>query len=325
MSDLNTTDTTSRLRFFPISYFAIIMGLSGFTISWEKSSAAFAIPVMIAHTLLAVTLGLFVVITLLYLNKLIRYRQEVAIELHNPIKLSFFPTVSISLILLSIALLQLAPDLSRVMWMSGTALHLLFTLYVMQVWMHHEHFEIHHMNPAWFIPIVGNILVPIAGVSFGYVEVSTFFFSIGLLFWIVLLAIFFNRIIFHQPLPEKLQPTLFILIAPPAVGFISYVKLAGDVDLFARVLYYFALFLTLLLLTQLPRFTRLKFFLSWWAYLFPMAAITIATIVMFESTGSVWFRGLSFAFLAILTLLVILLAIKTLMAIKRKQICVEEG
>jgi tellurite resistance protein len=34
----------------------------------------------------------------------------------------------------------------------------------------------------------------------------------------MLLTLVFNRIIFHDPLPGKLQPTLVILIAPPAVA-----------------------------------------------------------------------------------------------------------
>ena len=37
------------------------------------------------------------------------------------------------------------------------------------------------------------------------------------------------------PLPERLLPTVFILIAPPAVGFIAYVRLTGGVDVFAQI------------------------------------------------------------------------------------------
>jgi hypothetical protein len=137
-----------------------------------------------------------------------------------------------------------------VLWLAGTALHLVFTFYVMDVWIHHDKFEVHHINPAWFIPVVGNVLVPIAGMELGYTELSWFFFSIGMLFWLVLFAIIFYRVLFHNPLPGKLMPTFFILIAPPAVGFIACIKLTGDLDAFGRVLYYSGLFLTLLLLTQ---------------------------------------------------------------------------
>ena len=57
---------------------------------------------------------------------------------------------------------------------------------------------------------------------------------------------------FHAANPNLL-PTMFIMIAPPAVGFISYLNLVPDLDNFARVLYYSALFLTLLLLVPASR------------------------------------------------------------------------
>jgi tellurite resistance protein len=41
--------------------------------------------------------------------------------------------------------------------------------------MHQNKYEIKHFNPAWFIPIVGNILVPIAGVHHAPIEISYFF------------------------------------------------------------------------------------------------------------------------------------------------------
>lgn len=195
----------------------------------------------------------------------------------------------------------------------------------MDVWIHHQHFEIHHINPAWFIPVVGNILVPIAGMRHGFGELSWFFFSIGLLFWLVLLTIIFYRVIFHHPLPERLVPTFFILIAPPAVGFISYVNLAGDIDGLARVLYYAALFLTLLLAAQFFRFARLKFFLSWWAYSFPLAAITVASFVMYSHTGLMMHRNAAVALLAVLSMVIVILIYNTVRAIARREICVEEA
>jgi len=92
---------------------------------------------------------------------------------------SWFSTV-MGLAGLTIALLPHYPGLSQIVWTAGTVLHFGFTLYVLSVWIHHTHFEINHMNPAWFIPIVGNILVPIAGVHHASAEISWFFFSIGL-------------------------------------------------------------------------------------------------------------------------------------------------
>ncbi len=313
-----------RLQHFPMAWFSTVMGMAGFTIAWTRAGTQLGAPPVIGQILLGVTVTAFAVLVLLYASKLVRFRAAVVKELGHPVKLSFFATFSIALLLLGIATLHSAPAVSQVLWGVGAVLHLLFTLYVMSVWINHTHFQIHHMNPAWFIPVVGNILVPIAGVHHASVEVSWFFFSIGLVFWLVLLTIVYYRMVFHDPLPERLVPTMFILIAPPAVGFISYLALSGGLDAFARVLYYAGLFLTLLLLSQVGRFARLKFFLSWWAYSFPMAAITIATLLMYQHTGLPFFRGLSYALLAILSAVIAVLVVRTAVGVARKEICVEE-
>jgi tellurite resistance protein len=317
-------DTQARLQHFPISWFAMVMGLSGLSIAWHKSETLLALPINISHYVLWLTIAVFIILAVFYGVKLLRYREEVVKELKHPIKINFFPTFSIGLILLSIALLHHEPGISRILWVTGASLHLLFTLYVLSVWIHHTHFEIHHINPAWFIPIVGNILVPIAGVSHASPEIAWFFFSIGLLFWLVLLTIIVYRMLFHQPLPARMIPTLFILIAPPAVGFISWMQLTGELDAFGRILYYAAFFLTLMLVSQIRRFIRLKFFLSWWAYSFPIAAITIATLLMYQQVGLPFFKLLAIALLLLLSLVILLLIYRTLLAVFKKEICVEE-
>lgn len=194
----------------------------------------------------------------------------------------------------------------------------------MNAWMNHDYFNINHMNPAWFIPIVGNILVPIAGVHLGYTDVSWFFFSIGIVFWPVLLTIIYYRVIFHPALPEKLIPTFFILIAPPAVGFLSYVELNGDVDNFSRILYFSSLFFTLLVFTKVRQFSKIPFFLSWWAYSFPLAAVSIATMRMYQLTQNEMYSVLAIILLAILTSFISILIIRTFNAIFDKKICIPE-
>ncbi|MBF0254900.1 MAG: SLAC1 anion channel family protein [Gammaproteobacteria bacterium] len=315
---------SNRLQHFPISFFAVVMGLAGLSIAWRKAQQVLEInPAIDSLAALLATL-VFISLALIYLSKLMKYPSAVLQELKHPIKLNFFPTISISLILLSIIALPYSHGLAGGLWTLGTLMHLLFTQYVMNSWIHHEHYEIHHINPAWFIPVVGNVLVPITGVELGHVEISWFFFSIGITFWLVLFTIIFYRVLFHNPLPDKLMPTFFILIAPPAVGFIAYTKLNGDIDNFARVLYHGGLFLTLMFLTQAQRFINLPFALSWWAYSFPLAAITLASFVMFELTGTVLFQTIGLGLLALLTLIVTYLIYRTFLAVRNHKVCVPE-
>ncbi len=313
----------SRLKNLPVSWFATVMGLSGFAIAWMRAEQIFALDLAISPWLTAIAGLMFVGLSLLYLSKFLKYRSDVLAEIRHPVKLAFVPTFSIGLLLLSIAVLPMAETLSFWLWSVGTALHLVITLFVLSSWIQHSKYEIAHLNPAWFIPVVGNILVPIAGLHHAPADISWFFFSLGVFFWPVLTAILFYRLIFHPSLPERLIPTLFIFIAPPAVGFISWYHLVGEIDAFAKVLYFVGLFFTLLLLVQATYFTRLKFFLSWWAYSFPIAAITIATLLMYKATGDALYSGLGLVLLTILTALMSLLMIRTGLAVWRREICVE--
>lgn len=321
MDKANTPN--SRLAFLPISFFAMVMGLSGLTIAWEKAQHVYGLALGISLPLQLLTAGVFGLLLVLYLGKFALHRQQVMQEVMHPVKLSFFPTISISLLLLAVVFLPVSTRIAQPLWIAGAGLHLLFTLFVLNSWMHHEHFQVQHSNPAWFIPAVGNVLVPVAGMPLGYVDVSWFFFSIGMLFWIVLMTMIFYRILFHTPIDARLMPTLFILIAPPAVGFLAYMKLnGGELDGFGRFLYFAGLFLTLLLFSQLGRFVRLQFALSWWAYSFPTAAITIATFLMYEKSGNTFYLGLATVLLAILTGVVGLLLVRTGMAVAKGKICV---
>ncbi len=319
------TQVQSRLAFFPISFFSMVMGLCGLTIAWEKAQLLLGIELGINLLLQLFSTSVFSLLLLIYTSKFIFYREKITQELNHPIKLSFFPTISISLLLLAIVFLPFNPSVSLPLWMMGASLHLLLLLFILNRWMHREHFQIQHINPAWFIPAVGNVLVPIAGIPLGYTDISWFFFSIGMLFWLILLTIIFYRILFHSPIDERLLPTLFILIAPPAVGFTAYMKLTGGVlDGFGHFLYFAGLFLTLLLFSQVNRFVRLPFALSWWAYSFPTAAITLATYIMYEKTTKPFYFVLGNILLVILTAIVGLLLVRTVLAITKGKVCLPD-
>ncbi|MEN6358772.1 MAG: SLAC1 anion channel family protein [Smithella sp.] len=315
---------SERVKNFPISFFAVVMGLTGATIAWRRAETIWGLNAAVSSTLLAISSVIFAVIMIVYAIKIIRYPDEIRREFQNITKLSFFPAISISLLLLSIAFMDLLPGFSQALWIIGAIVHFFFSVAIISIWIRHPSLEINHISPAWFIPVVGNILVPIAGVVYAPVEISWFFFSIGLVFWIALFTILFYRLLFHNPLPERLLPTLFILIAPPVVGFISYVKLTGVVDSMARILYYFGLFVFILMIPQLRMLSRIKYYLSWWAYTFPLAALSIATMLMYHQNGLVFFKYLALVLLTLISAVIVLLTFMTLAAVKNKTICVED-
>lgn len=315
----------NRLEHFPVTFFSVVMGLCGVTLALHGGELAFGMGNMASSVALIASFASFVAISLFYIAKAIRHPDTVSQEWHHPVKLAFFPAISISLLLLSSATLGRFDGLAHGLWLAGMAAQGVLTIAVVSGWISARAFQTGALSPAWFIPAVGNVIVPISGVALGYVEISWYFMSVGLLFWLILLTLVMNRLIFHDPLPGRLQPTLLILIAPPAVGFVAWLRLnGGEVDALARILVNSAYLFTLIALVQLPRILKLPFVLSFWALSFPFAAVTIASFRFSALTDSQ--PHLILATILLLALLVIIFALllRTARAIAAGEICQPE-
>ncbi len=302
----------------PLPLFASVMGLCGLAMVWHSAAIHWqfsSLPADLITLLAAIVFGLLL---MLYGYKVVACGDRVMAELRHPVRINFLPTLSINLILLGILSREWLPSASLWLWMTGAAFQLLFTLIIVTIWIESERPSA-SINPAWFIPAVGNVLVPIAAVPAGYPMVGWFFMAIGLFFWLTMNTIVFYRLITKPALEDPMRPTLMILLAPPAVGFMAWVNLAGQVDAFATLLYLMSVFIAALLVLQVPRFIKLPFFPSWWAYTFPMAAFTSASFrfLPLQQTSI----DPILAFLAGLSTLVILtVAARTLLAVVRGEL-----
>ncbi len=326
MTDTAAPAAQGRLENYPISFFAIPMGLAGLTLALHAAEGALGLTALLSGAAGALTALVFAAVALGYIAKALRHPQAVQAEWHHPVRLSFFPAISISLLLLALIAQSRGMTFAAPLWLTGAAAQIVLTVAVVGGWIGARSFQHGTLNPAWFIPAVGNVVAPLAGVPLGFVELSWYFFSVGLIFWVVLLTLVINRMIFHDPIPGRLQPTLVILIAPPAVAFLAWLRLTGEVDALARILVNGAWFFALVVAMQVPRLARLPFALSFWALSFPLAALTVATLTYGARTGSTS-TGHETAGLALLALLLLVIAgliARTLRAMAAGEICVPE-
>lgn len=319
----NVVVLESRLKNFPVMMFAIIMGLSGLSLVYMKAAAWLGYPQIVADGIAYIDLVLFVVISFAYILKGVKYPKAIKGEFNHPIRVNFFAAIAISLLLVSAIMKELHIAGSIYIWYAGAIFEAFMTLYVISFWIN-KNVEIQHSNPAWLIPIVGNVIVPLGGV--GYVDngVLFYFFTIGIFFWVILLAILINRIIFHNQLAQKFLPTMFILLAPPAVGMVSYIKIGNDFDVFAQGLYNIAFFFSLLLIFMVRNFMNLKFFISWWAFTFPVAAMAIASSIAYHKTGMLFYKVFAHLSVIVTTIVILYVAFNTIKYMLKKEICIAE-
>ena len=313
----------NRVKFFPIMMYAMVMGMSGLTIMYQKAALWLAFSESIGMVLMVLSTALFMVISLIYLGKYIKYTSVVKKEFSHPIRLNFFAAISISMLMLAIIYKEVNVSVAALFWYGGAILHFYLTMHTISFWINNNQ-ELDHSNPAWFIPVVGNVLVPVGGIGFASQGVLMYFFSCGIFFWVILFAILLNRIIFHHQLAVKFMPTMFILIAPPAVGFIAYYKMFGVIDFFATMLFNLALFFTLLVAFMYKNFVKIKFFISWWAFVFPLAAMAISSMLMYHETKDATLLALSYVMVAVTTVVISIVVYQTIVHMCKGEICVQE-
>lgn len=324
MKDLYEISHGNRLKYFPIMMYAIVMGMCGITIMYQKAGVWLSFPQFIGTALMFLTTALFCFVTIVYVSKWLRYPNMVKEEFNHPVRINFFAAISISMLMLAIVHKEDQNTLiSALFWYPAALLHFYLTMHTIAFWINRNQ-DINHSNPAWFIPIVGNVLVPIAGVNLASHGILMYFFSSGIFFWIIIFAILLNRIIFHNQIATKFMPTMFILIAPPAVGFIAYVSMFGQIDMFAHFLFNLALFFTLLIGFMYKNFVKIKFFISWWAFVFPLAAMAISSMVMFHHTKDSALLLLSYVLIAVTTVVIGIVLYQTLLHVNKREICIQE-
>ena len=80
----------SRLKFFPISFFAMILGLSGYSIALQKNEEVLHLSFHISTYFMLVTFDLATVLGIFYAAKSIKYFHEVKIDFSHPVRMNFY-------------------------------------------------------------------------------------------------------------------------------------------------------------------------------------------------------------------------------------------
>ncbi len=313
------------LALLPVSLFGAIMGLAGTSVAWRWSAQAINTRESVATVLAWFALAAFAVLTVAYLAKAIRHFDAVRAEWAHPVKMAFVPTITIAMLVLAMALHAEAPALAEVLWWAGASGQAILTVGIVRAWIGGSQFSAAHIHPGWFIPAVGNIVAPIAGVNYAPEVLTWYFFGVGIVYWLALFPMVLTRLVASDPLPPMLWPTLAILIAPPAVGAAAWVAVAGQWgDPVATILLSVAVFQGVLLLSQVPDLLKAPFGPSAWAYTFPLAALTGALLAAYAADSCEVCKWFGIVSLAVLTTVVGTVLVRTVGALAKRTLLMPE-
>lgn len=302
------------LKFLMPGWYAITMGLCGLALAWHRAEPLMgAVAGLIAWLVGALAAGVFALLAAATVLRGLRHPEAWAEDRRHPVRHTFIATLTASTILLAtVAVALLGPSRPALwLWGAGALSHLWVTAWVLARWLRGNGpggLQWASVTPALFIPIVGNVLVPLAGVPLGQVEWSAAQFGVGLMFWPVVMGLILVRIGTQGPWPERLLPAAFIFVAPPAVVGLSALQL-GAPPLLGWALWGMALFSLAWVGTLARRIGQLPFGVAHWGMSFPLAAMAALTLRLATPGG--WLAVLGPALLALASLLILALLMGT--------------
>ncbi|HRY10212.1 MAG TPA: SLAC1 anion channel family protein [Candidatus Nanopelagicales bacterium] len=314
------------LAHLPVSLFASVMGIGGLSLAWRRAAATQLAPEWIGQALFWFALAVFVALVALYAAKWAVRPAAALNEARHPIKMPFLSTITIAVLVLATAGSELMPVAAQAMWWIGAIGQLALTIGIVSAWFSRPEIVPTMVTPAWFIPVVGNIVTPLAARAVGSLEFAWLAFGVGITFWVGLLPLVLQRLLLAEtPLPLKLTPTLAIAIAPPAVALLSWQSLTGEGDAPAtRVLFGAMLAFLALLLAQVRLLRNVPFGMPYWAYTFPLAAAAAASVAVAAARPYSAYTALAWALLVLSSTVVAAVGALTLRAAVRREICVPE-
>lgn len=301
----------SRIVRVRVGAFAIVAGLCSFTMVFREVQRVLGFGGPVAGGLALLAGCAFLVIASLYIAKILAGWAHVRAEFANPSAMQFFPTLTISMLMLPLVINPYVPVLATPLWLLAAAGHLGLMISMVRRWIL-DTFQIGTFSPVWFLSVGGNLVAAMTGAHLGLVEPAWFFLATGLVTCGAMFTITMYRLVFHDRVPDALAPSLFILMTPPSAAFLAYMHLSGgQLDVLARMLFFSALFIAAILASLTPAFLRARFSLGWWTYTFPSAALTMAVLRYHEIMLSDESLVLALVILAISVLLFIITCWRT--------------
>ena len=310
-----TATREGTLSYLPVALFGAVMGLTGLSSAWKFADGLYGLPSWMASFFASLSIMAFVLVGIGYAIKTVTGFKAVKAEFQHPVAGNLFGTLFISLLLIPIPVCAYSLNAARWIWAVGTLGMILFSWVIISRWLGQQQ-QPAHATPAWIIPMVGLINIPIAVPTLqihGQDELLMFSLAIGLFFAVPLFTLVMSRLIFEKPLIVSLQPSLMILVAPFAVGFSAYVNVVGEVDRFATALYMLTIFLLTVMIGRL-RYLAITcpFRLAWWSVSFPLASASVCALRYAQHSPNLFTHSVAIVLLAGVTLLLTAMSVKTI-------------
>jgi len=332
----NAMSFSEVTKHFNPAWFAAVMGTAVIPLAISLTDWSIKIP--LAAFFIVVSLLMFLAALVPWTLKFFLYPEHIRKDLNHPIAGNFFPTMPISLIILSLDLLkypelffpkEISQAIAFWLWILGSiGIYVMGFIILIHVFRHHG-IDLNHANFGWYIPPVSKLIIPVAGFELAYIYperldltfgLSMISLGVGFFLFLFVGAAVYHRYIYHELPMSRFAATFFIGLAPTAIIAVILFKmmhlfegsevLGIDPHVFAPIaklgilmnwgfsVWWFIM--ALIVIAYYLRRIELPYALSWWAFTFPTGALAISTGVAWKASG---FAFIHFSYIAALLFL----------------------
>jgi tellurite resistance protein len=308
--------TSASLPRITPNLFGIPFGLTGLGEAWATASHLYRVPGVVADVLLVSAAAMWVVISTAYVRD-VAANARWSTELRDPVFAPFVALIAIVPMLLGVNLSEHA----RLAGVTLTTVSLVVTTVLggclIGQWIV-EDLSLAQWHPGYFIPTVaGGYLGAESLAALGHRDLAMVMFGYGSVSWLVLGSILLQRMFVEIRLPSPLLPTMAIQMAPPVVAGAAWFGINGDrVDSLALGLAGYAVLMAIVQLRLVPLFRAVPFGPGWWAFAFSYAAVFTDALHWLAVTRVPHGPSWSYVVLAVVTVAVGALAVRTLVALR---------
>lgn len=316
------------------AWFPSVMGTGIFAVASKYYACYWSWLNNVAVFLWIINIILFLVLIVPWTLRWLIFYDNALRDLKHPVTGQFYATLPIACLVLAADFLllgsgyigaALAVKIAQGLWFTGGVLSLA-TAFIIPILNLFNKITIEDVNPAWFMPPVSLIVVPIAGAKLIPYWPQSFQKSLlilnyaswgsGFFLFMLIAVICIYRFFVAPPLPGSLIPTIWIYLGPIGAGTMSLLNLGSvsapflgslvtpTLNLFGLLYWSFGFWwliaagvITIMYILK----KNLPYALSWWAFTFPLGAYTGATYlisVLFQSEAVRLFGFLCYWLLA---------------------------
>ena len=284
------------IKNFTPSWFASVMGTGILAITTLFYSKYLDWLKPIATALFYFNVGLFSFLCIPWLLRWLLFPKSAFADFKHPVVSNFYPTIAIGMLVLASNFLVIGKNLlvGEIFWFIATGFTLIFSISIPGVMFMSKHVKLEHINPAWFIPPVGLIVIPISGSILiqhftGFWQELVLFLNYvgwgaGFFIYIALLAVCLYRFILYRPLPNVLAPTIWINLGPIGAGTVAlynlitnsyFISAKEPFYVFGLIFWGFGIWWVIMAVVITIYYVHkitLPYAMSWWAFTFPLGA-----------------------------------------------------